>query len=132
MLEHHHESGNPSARYEGRNSQAPTRNPIMPVGAPEPTGRATVTASETSNPFSLDVPARTRVPHAGNPILGYSVHPPPQLARLDTDAADDSYRASVPKSMSGGAGRQRIEELQQAIEYERSKRKDIEAAMKPH
>ena len=124
--QNHHASALPSQRYKARDAVPMGLNPIAPAELNE---EDMVIVNENPASFhELNAPAQ-RPPALGNPIFGYSTHPPPPpIATRDFDASQRSMA-------SGGssASRQRMEELQAELERERKLRKNLEEQLNlPH
>jgi len=128
-VESHHESSLPSQRYQARNnSLLKSINPIVPEELTEeentllhefpPPGR---TFDELNAP-----PQRSHV--LGNPIFGYSTHPPPPPIPKH---GSTRHSATSPSQTSGGssASRARMLQLQQELAEERRLRKELEAQL---
>lgn len=116
----HSEASLPSQRYKYRDLLPPTMNPIVPADLP-----ADLTLKSSSADFyepspPLKQPSPQRALALGNPIFGYSTHPPPPPV--------------VPMSGSrqtadGERARERMAELQAQLESERALRKKLEAQL---
>lgn len=137
----HHDSSLPTQRYATRDSLTPTRNPIVP----EDMSKVPLPGFDPPTPASFfEVHSAPQRPRAvGNPIFGYSTHPIPPALEAEVRVAGGTGPAPAPAPVASGAAapmqqskisshassRSRMEELQQAIEDERNKRKQIEAQL---
>ena len=120
--QNHHESALPSQRYKARNSVPATLNPIIPADLSEED--MALIGQMPASFHELNAPPQ-RPPALGNPLFGYSVHPPPPPIATFRGIGATQRSDSAASGMSS-ASRARMEELQAELEHERKLRKSLE------